>query len=169
MSNSELVFRVCRTCNKSKELLISNFERRCKKSGRLSLQCKPCQRVLINERNKKPEVKKKLLETRNRLKEWYRAYHKSTKARENAKLLRKRPDHKALRISLEAKRRASQLKRTPLWADLKAITEFYKNCPKGMHVDHIIPLQGKIVSGFHILENLQYLTPEENSRKSNKF
>lgn len=68
-----------------------------------------------------------------------------------------------------AKYRAAKLKRTPKWADLGAIQQFYKNCPEGHHVDHIIPLQGKLVSGLHVLENLQYLPAAENCGKCNKF
>ena len=49
------------------------------------------------------------------------------------------------------------------------IKEFYDNCPKGMEVDHIIPLNGKLVSGLHTIGNLQYLTPNANRSKSNKF
>lgn len=67
-----------------------------------------------------------------------------------------------------AKRRSAKIQRTPKWANLSAIKEFYKNCPKGFVVDHIIPLRGKTVSGLHVEYNLQYLTSEENSRKSNK-
>jgi len=65
--------------------------------------------------------------------------------------------------------RAAKLNRTPIWADLNKIKEIYKNCPEGYHVDHIIPLQGEIISGLHIETNLQYLTETENLRKGNKW
>lgn len=68
-----------------------------------------------------------------------------------------------------AKYRAAKLQRTPSWADLEKIKEFYLNCPEGYHVDHIIPLQGKNISGLHVENNLQYLTAEENLRKGNKW
>lgn len=58
---------------------------------------------------------------------------------------------------------------TPLWADLESITIFYKNTPKGFHVDHIIPLNNNVVCGLHVLNNLQYLTIEDNLRKGNTF
>lgn len=59
--------------------------------------------------------------------------------------------------------------RVVAWTDWDKIKEFYKNCPKGMEVDHIIPLQGKLISGLHVSWNLQYLTPEQNRKKRNKF
>ena len=71
--------------------------------------------------------------------------------------------------SHNAKRRASKLQRTVPWADLKAIKQFYINCPKGYHVDHIVPLQGVNISGLHVLNNLQYLTKSQNSSKGNKW
>jgi hypothetical protein len=67
-----------------------------------------------------------------------------------------------------AKYRAAKLNRTPQWADLDAIEDFYNNCPIGYHVDHEIPLQGCNVSGLHVLNNLQYLTAKENLEKHNK-
>lgn len=70
--------------------------------------------------------------------------------------------------SYGAKRRASKLQRIVKWGQ-DGIAEFYKNCPEGYQVDHIIPLQGKTVSGLHVLNNLQYLTVTENASKGNKY
>ena len=68
-----------------------------------------------------------------------------------------------------AKYRAAKLERTPKWANMLHIEEFYARCPEGHEVDHIVPLQGERVCGLHVLENLQYLTVVENRSKSNKY
>ena len=68
-----------------------------------------------------------------------------------------------------ANERAARLLRIPSWADLEKIKEFYTNCPDGYHVDHIIPLRGKLVSGLHVIDNLQYLLGSQNLSKGNKF
>lgn len=70
---------------------------------------------------------------------------------------------------IQRNRDAAKLQRTPAWADMEAIRIFYANCPAGKVVDHIVPLQGKRVSGLHVANNLQYLTQSENSSKKNKF
>ena len=55
---------------------------------------------------------------------------------------------------------------TPADEDIKALQEFYANCPEGYEVDHIIPVSK---GGLHTLSNLQYLTKSENRKKSNKI
>ena len=55
---------------------------------------------------------------------------------------------------------------TPIDENLSAIKEFYKNCPKGFEVDHIIPISK---GGPHSLSNLQYLSSTDNKRKSAKL
>lgn len=75
-----------------------------------------------------------------------------------------------------AYRRARKLQATPKWADKEAIIAIYKECVKISNetgiphqVDHIIPLNGVLVSGLHVESNLQIITAEENNKKNNKF
>lgn len=69
---------------------------------------------------------------------------------------------------IDNKTRAKRLKRIMKWSDIDAIKDFYLACPDGHEVDHIVPYRSKNVSGLHVLNNLQYLTPRENKRKFNK-
>jgi hypothetical protein len=57
---------------------------------------------------------------------------------------------------------------TPKWADRKAIQKFYRACPPGFHVDHVVPLHGRYVCGLHVLNNLQYLPALDNLSKGNR-
>jgi len=68
-----------------------------------------------------------------------------------------------------AKRKLMQKNAIPKWANLKKIKEIYAKCPDGYHVDHIIPINSKVVCGLHVENNLQYLTAFDNISKKNKF
>jgi hypothetical protein len=64
----------------------------------------------------------------------------------------------------------------PLWADRKAIQQVYQEAIRltaetGIphHVDHIVPIRGKNVSGLHVHYNLQVITATDNLKKSNKL
>jgi hypothetical protein len=79
---------------------------------------------------------------------------------------RKNPKQTRARM---AARDAAKLHRTPSWSQVATIAEFYSKCPAGFQVDHIVPLQGELVSGLHVIENLQYLTEWENKSKGNRY
>ena len=78
-------------------------------------------------------------------------------------------NNKGIINAISSRRRANKIIATPSWANLEKIKEIYKNCPKGYHVDHIIPLRSEYVCGLHVENNLQYLTAKENREKSNKI
>lgn len=78
-------------------------------------------------------------------------------------------ENKSSYIARNIHRKYVEKKSVVPWSQKDTISAFYKNCPSGHHVDHIIPLQGINVSGLHVIENLQYLTIKENLSKSNKF
>jgi hypothetical protein len=79
----------------------------------------------------------------------------------------------------EANRRAKKEQRTPIWfsdfdefviqqaCQLAKIRE--KIVGGKWHVDHVIPLYGKSVSGFHVANNFEVVPQKYNVRKSNKF
>jgi len=76
------------------------------------------------------------------------------------------------------KRYTSKKKRGPIWLfkdDLWIIKEAYalanmrkKLTNMSWHVDHIIPLQGKTVSGLHVPNNIQVVPAKWNQYKNNR-
>ena len=100
-------------------------------------------------------------------------YYSNPKNKIKIKLYRKKylktKEGKAKMIARINKRRATKLNAIVGWTNLEKIKEIYKNCPKGYHVDHIVPLQGENVSGLHVENNLQYLTAKQNIAKGNKY
>ena len=105
------------------------------------------------------------LKNKHKIKQYY--LNNKEEIKQKVKEYRLKNPH--IRRASWAKRKASELKATPKFANLEKIKEIYKNCPKGYHVDHIIPLQSKIVCGLHVEWNLQYLTPSANLSKSNRL
>jgi hypothetical protein len=75
-----------------------------------------------------------------------------------------------------AQRRAATDQRSPPWRNSDEIDEIYRTSAEiskatGVphHVDHVIPLRGKHVSGMHHQDNLFIIPQSENARKNNIF
>lgn len=114
----------------------------------------------------KAEKIKRCLPCTNEVKlAWRRNNLDKVRASHSAYVKRNRP----LWTAQSAKYRAAKLQRTVGWSDDLVIQMIYEDCPEGHHVDHIIPLQGKNVSGLHVAWNLQYLPASENFSKGNRI
>jgi hypothetical protein len=105
-----------------------------------------------------------------------RAKNKDSRNEYNRNWFADNPDKRA---SYEAKRRSVILQRIPKWVDddeMWVIGEAYdlaqkrtQMTGKDWHVDHIVPLQGKNVSGLHVSSNIQVILGVENCRKHARF
>jgi 5-methylcytosine-specific restriction endonuclease McrA len=87
--------------------------------------------------------------------------------------LRRYPEKNAARI---AKYRVAREQACPPWVDHAEIAKVYAEAVRlsqetGIphEVDHVIPLQHRLVCGLHVPWNLRAIPATENQRKSNKL
>jgi hypothetical protein len=134
--------------------------------------CVPCRqakkyaynkkRRLLNKPKKIPLTAEQIIQKQQDRRDYDRAYSA-------------RPERLGFRRAKKAKYRCDVLKRTPKWLtakDRKDIRAIYdeaanKTMATGIqhHIDHIIPLRGRYVSGLHVPNNLQILLAEDNLKK----
>ena len=90
-----------------------------------------------------------------------------------------RQNHSDVVLANNAKRRTSKQKRNAKWdielTDL-VVVEAYHLCELrenitgfSWHVDHVIPLNGKVVSGLHVWNNLAVIPAAQNLSKGNRY
>jgi hypothetical protein len=144
----------CKRCGGTEKIPITRYYSSGKKIGEpyKTTRCKTCASKYgkkYRDNNKEYHLEWQR-ENREHLRAYQREYYKDKYGERNAK-------------------HEKRLKERYVYNDMDDIQEFYRNCPKGFHVDHIIPLNGKNVSGLHTISNLQYLLASENQRKYNKF
>lgn len=151
-------YKLCKKCSVIKSL--DEFYADSHRVDGKCTECKDCKKVRSKEhyRNNKEAAidyaRDYYLNNRDRLLERQKQYAQA---------------NKELAAYHSSNRRARKLLTTPPWADSNKIKAIYLNCPEGYQVDHIYPLQGVNSCGLHVENNLQYLTTQDNLRKSNKL
>ena len=155
-------------------------------SNRTCLSCGKIKRIAWEEKNKSAVLQKAAENSRRNRKENKEITQASrklwvtkNKEKESSYKTKWRLNNKGKVNAATRNRQASKLQRTPAW-----LTDFDKLKIKCMysiaamltrenkepwHIDHIIPLQGKMVSGLHVPSNLQVMLGSENISKKNKF
>lgn len=160
-----LEIKKCPACNFEKP--VQNFYPT--RTG-FSSYCRDCQKTKASLRSKNMSKEEKRRQGQARYKN-----HRDKIIQRVCAYAKANPD-KATYWS--TKRYCAKLKRTPSWLNTKQfdqIKSFYAQAKiltqktKVKHeVDHIVPLQGEIVSGLHVPWNLQILTKTENIKKGNR-
>ena len=171
--------KVCTVCKKTKPL--DNFSPSKNGPHGRHTYCKPCFSAYVAARRVADPTIEQEQYKKHRLKNiaasTLRKQLNPEAHRESSRRFReKNPEYgrewfaqnKELRRAYNRVRKKRIRQATPPWVDLKAIRQFYLDCPSGCHVDHIWPLNGKNSSGLHVLWNLQYLTIKDNLTKSNR-
>lgn len=162
--------KTCYKCKISKEY--AEFYPEKGNASGFSSYCKPCNKDYLQARRADKESKKKDSQKKH---EWYK--RNCNRVKENMQIWVESNRGKSNKV--KAKYRASKLQRTPKWLtviDFERIQNEYRLAEiltrlhnKPWHVDHIIPLQGKLVSGLHVPNNLQVLIGSKNCSKQNNF
>ena len=160
-------------------------------SGHIALRetkgnCIECRKIQSKKDNEQRKGKPKSKAAKAAAKRYYEKNKNLIKAKASSRPKEERARHKLnykkanldLYKALTNQRRKRFKDATPIWLtkeQKKDIRNLYLESLKkfeetgvSYEVDHIIPINGKDVSGLHVSWNLRVITREENLRKSNK-
>jgi hypothetical protein len=162
-----------KTCFKCK--LLKDFSAFYPEKGNASgyaSYCKECNSKYIKQRQSNKVTKAK---DSAKKKQWYLKNRQRNIA--NTQLWIE--NNRARSNATKKKYGAAKINRTPTWlsaVDFERIETQYKLAEiltklhnEPWHVDHVIPLQGKLVSGLHVPSNLQVIRGRDNCSKNNTF
>lgn len=172
--------KICKKCNT--EYPLNNFKRNKECKFGFASVCKPCEKIRLdawvkNNPDRRKQIQSKyrknnpeavIMSNKNYVvnnKDKVSAYSKHWKKSNPAKV-----------GAYSRKRRTRSDRAYVSWANSKSIDAIYAmskflTAVVGVqyHVDHIIPLQGKKVSGLHVENNLAIVFAKDNLSKGNKY
>ena len=171
-----MTHKSCPKCQQSKPLAMFSPDKRTRTG--VQSKCKPCQaQVAAQYRKDKPDlynaaIKKNYIVNYDNILLSQMRYRAKNKDKVAEWKRTDRLNNRSRIAANNAYRRAATIQRTVAWANIDAIKSIYDEAQQismlvgeWYHVDHIIPLIGKNVSGFHIESNLQIIPAIENLRK----
>ena len=132
-----------------------------------------------NKEKIRENARKRYVENKERMRETTRKWKAKNKERMREAQRQWSKANPSKINEYSANRRATRLNATPAWLTDKQQAEMAAIYKEAMamekqtgilhHVDHIVPLKGKNVSGLHVPWNLQILTATENMSKGNRL
>lgn len=175
--------RTCRTCNVSKPL--TEYQRHSSYKDNISTQCKLC----VSEYRK--SIRASNIERDRNYSRKYKSKNREAVLQRSKKYAADNPEKRKATMKAYRKanpekdaesvrrRQAAKAQRTPNWLtedDIWMMQEAYRLAEIraimfgfSWHVDHVIPLRGRLVSGLHTPYNLQVIPAKENLSKFNRY
>ena len=145
----------------------------------VNADCVDCVALRSKTQERRQYLSKYILTEKHKVyqKEYQKQYCKTHIYKETKKLYAK--NNKAKMAAKTRKYELSKTHRTPNWLtqdDFWLIEQAYELAAVRTkmfgflwHVDHIVPLNGRLVSGLHVPHNLQVIPAISNQSKYNKF
>lgn len=181
-----------KTCNKCKQgKPVSDFYANKRMKDGLNTFCIQCHKKDNIERKTKNRADETFKQSERAYKKTYRMENNAEHVAYMVQWRKNNQDHtqqyskkyrtknKAFVNFLYQKRKIALANRTPAWLledDFWVIKEAYLLAEERTrlfgfpwHVDHIVPLRGKNVSGLHVPYNLQVIPAVENMQKTNRY